>query len=257
MIPWEHLATATIPGEGIPGESHTLKLMRRGDEFSIMIGSNELMNSRRGGSEEALATLAAARIGGRPRVRVLIGGLGLGFTLRAATKAFGADAVIENAEIVPEVVDWARGPLAPVFGDCLADPRVTIIVEDIVSVIARTTGTYDAILLDVDNGPTGLTRPENDRLYGSIGLAAIHRSLRLGGVLLVWSASPDERFTPMLRRNGFDAESVIARDHGKRGIRHTIWVATRLDNNRKPTPAATTLPRGKGRPGSPPRRAPR
>ncbi len=256
MIPWEHLATAAIPGEGIPGEGHSLKLMRRGDEYSIMIGGNELMNSRRGGSEEAMARLAADRIGGRRRARVLIGGLGLGFTLRAALQAFGADAIIENAELVPEVVDWARGPLAPVFGDCLADLRVTIIVDDIVAVIARATGSYDAILLDVDNGPTGLTRPENDRLYGTHGLAAIHRALKPRGVLIVWSASPDQRFTPMLRRNGFEADSVIARDHGKRGIRHTLWVATRRDGGRPATPAAAA-PRPWARAGSPKRRPPR
>ncbi|MGV8841135.1 MAG: spermidine synthase [Bauldia sp.] len=253
MIPWEHLASAAIPGEGIPGEGHTLKLMRRGDEYSIMIGGNELMNSRRGGSEEAMARLAAERVGGRRRARVLIGGLGLGFTLRAALRAFGADAIIENAELVPEVVDWARGPLAPVFGDCLADARVKITVDDVGAVIAGAAAAYDAILLDVDNGPTGLTRPENDRLYGTQGLAAIRRALKPRGVLVVWSASPDQRFTPFLRRNGFDADSVIARDHGKRGIRHTLWVATRRDGDR-PAGAAAGVSRAAGGAGAPGRR---
>jgi len=256
MIPWEQLATAVIPGEGIPGESHLLKLKRRGDEYSIMVGANELMNSRRGGSEEAMASLAAERVGGRTRARVLIGGLGLGFTLRAALKAFREDAFIENAELVPEVVDWARGPLAPVFGTSLADPRVTITVDDIAAVIARAEASYDAILLDVDNGPTGLTRPENDRLYGTAGLAAIHRALTPRGVLIVWSASPDQRFTPMLRRNGFEADSVIARDNGKRGIRHTLWVATRRDGG-PPKAQSSAPPRPWARAGSHKRRPPR
>lgn len=222
MIPRELLATAAVPGGG--GE---LRLFRRGDEFTIMLGSDELMNSRRTGSEEALAAYAAEALGGRPKPRILIGGLGLGFTLRTALVAFGKDAAIDVAELVPEVVEWARGPLAGVFGDSLADPRTTIIVDDVAAVMAAASGRYDAILLDVDNGPAGLTRPQNDRLYGSLGLAAARRALRPRGVLVVWSAQADDRFTGMLRRAGYSAMMSSARNHNGRGAKHTIWIAKR------------------------------
>jgi spermidine synthase len=144
VIPWEHLDTAAVPGDG--GE---LRLMRRGAEYSIMAGPIELMNSRLSGSEEALATLAHERIGGRPKARVLIGGLGMGFTLRAALGVFGADAGIVVSEIVPAVIAWARGPLAVLHGDSLDDPRVAVREGDVAGLIAE--GGWDGILLDVDN----------------------------------------------------------------------------------------------------------
>lgn len=221
MIPWVHIDTATMPGGG--GE---LRLMRRGAEFSIMSGSIELMNSRLSGSEEALATLTAARLASRPAPRVLIGGLGMGFTLRAALAAFPATATIVVGELVPEVAAWARGPLAGVFGDCLDNPRVRIDVADVAELIAAAPRAYDAILLDVDNGPEGLSRAANDRLYDLNGLSAARRALSLGGVLAVWSSAPDARFTSRLRRAGFRVEEAPVRaSRTGRGARHMIWLA--------------------------------
>jgi spermidine synthase len=159
MLPWIHLETATAPG------GDTLRLLRRGDEFSIRLtGGNELMNSRLGGSEEALATLALRHLADRPAPRVLIGGLGMGFTLRAAQEVAPVDARIVVSEIVPELVDWAGRHMAPVFGTCLADPRVEVRIGDVGKVIRGSEGAFHAILLDVDNGPDGLTRAENDAL---------------------------------------------------------------------------------------------
>ena len=151
MIPWTLLDTAPIPGS--EGE---LRLKRRGAEFSITLGNIELMNSRLSGSEEALATLSCERIQARPQPRVLIGGLGMGFTLRAALTVLGVKARIVVAELIPAVVAWARGPMAEVFGASLTDPRVSIEEEDVGCLIRSGRSTYDAILLDVDNGPEGL-----------------------------------------------------------------------------------------------------
>jgi len=222
MLPWTKLATASIPG------GDELRLMRRGDEFSIRLGANELMNSRLGGSEEALATLACKKLDGRSRPRVLIGGLGMGFTLRAALAVFGADAAIEVAELVPEVIDWGRGEMAGLFGDSLSDPRVGLVARDVGELIRDGAGRYDAILLDVDNGPEGLSRKANDRLYDAAGLAATRAALRDGGVLALWSSGPDDDFTRRLRRSGFAVNEVPVRAVGKRGgSRHWIWLAVR------------------------------
>jgi spermidine synthase len=222
MIPWQHLDTAKVPGDD--GE---LKLMRRGTEYSIMAGPIELMNSRLSGSEEAMATLAFERIGGRPKARVLIGGLGMGFTLRAALAAFGPDARIVVAELVPAVVEWARGPLGELHGGSLDDPRVTLRLGDVGEAIGAEAAGYDAILLDVDNGPGGLSRKENDSLYGPAGLAAAKRALRPGGVLEVWSSTRDNGFTARLKRAGYAVEEIGVRAHKGRGARHVIWMATR------------------------------
>jgi spermidine synthase len=221
MIPLVLVDKAPIPGGG------ELRLMRRGDEFSITIGGNELMNSRRFGSEEALARLSAARLDGRSAPRILIGGLGMGFTLRAALAAFGADATFEVAELVPAVVAWATGPMAPLFGDSLRDRRVTIHETDVSAMISAGQGGYDGILLDVDNGPAGLTREANKGLYGRAGLAAAHAALRPGGVLALWSATPDERFAGRFRATGFAVEEIRARAGNGRGARHTIWIGKR------------------------------
>lgn len=202
--------------------------MRRGHEFSIRIDGAELMNSRLSGSEEALATLAVAQISARPAPRVLIGGLGMGFTLRAAQAATGPGARLVVAEIVPELVAWARGPLAGLFGDSLADPRLDLRTADVAEIIHERAVPYDAILLDVDNGPESLTRPANDALYGEGGLRAAHRALAPGGVLAVWSAAPDNAFTRRLRRCAFEAEVIPVRaSRTRRGARHTIWLAVR------------------------------
>ncbi|TXJ19300.1 MAG: spermidine synthase [Afipia sp.] len=222
MIPWNLLGTAQIPGGG------ELRLLRRGTEFSIKLGQNELMNSRLSGSEEALATLTCERLTERKQPRLLIGGLGMGFTLRAALSRLGADASIVVAELVPEVVAWARGPMAEVFGDSLSDPRVSIREMDVGLLMRAERSAYDAILLDVDNGPEGLSREANDALYNTSGLAMAHAALRPGGVLAVWSSGPDPRFTQRLMKAGFDVDEKKTRASRKGGgARHVIWIATR------------------------------
>lgn len=222
MIPWTHLDTATMPDGG--GE---LRLMRRGEEFSIMSGGIELMNSRLSGSEEALASLACERLAGRPDLHLLIGGFGMGFTLRAALAALPPGGRVTVAELVPEVIAWARGPMAHLSGACLQDPRLTLVEGDVVAPIRAALGAYDAILLDVDNGPEGLSRKANDRLYAHEGLLAARRALRPGGLLAVWSSAPSEAFTRRLRKAGYQAEEVRVRaTGGRRGARHVIWLAT-------------------------------
>jgi len=223
MIPWVKLDTARVPGAD--GE---LRLMRRGTEFSIMLGANELMNSRLSGSEAALATLACKKIETVTRPHLLIGGLGMGFTLRAALAVLGPDARIDVAELVPAVVAWARGPMAEIFGGCLDDPRVRIKEEDVLKAIRTHKGAFDAILLDVDNGPEGLTRSGNDALYDLKGLRSSHAALRPGGVLAVWSSGPNAAFSKRLRSAGFDVNEVTVRATGKGGgARHVIWIAAR------------------------------
>ena len=219
MIPWETLDTASIPGG-----AETLRLKRRGAEFSIMLGSNELMNSRLSGSEEALARLTIERLAA-PSPRVLIGGLGLGFTLRAALPLLPPAARVTVAELVPAVVAWARGPLAALHGDSLDDPRVTIVEDDVGRAIRAAEPKLDAILLDVDNGPEGLSRAGNDALYSAAGLAAALAALAPGGVFSVWSAGPDVNFTRRLRAAGLTVEEIAVRaGTTKRRARHVIWL---------------------------------
>ena len=222
MIPWRHLDTAEVPDGG--GE---LRLMQRGSEFSIMAGATSLMTSHRSGSEQTLATLACERIKGRHRPRVLIGGLGMGFTLRAALAALGSEASIVVAELVPAVVSWAKGPMAEIFGNSLADPRLHIEEMDVAKVIASGSSAYDAILLDVDNGPEGLTRKANDRVYDLEGLRAARAALRPRGILATWSSGPNRAFAQRLRKTGFALEEIKARANGARGgAWHIIWLAT-------------------------------
>jgi spermidine synthase len=202
--------------------------MRRGSEFAIKLGSNELMNSRLTATEQALATLACDRIKTRTAPKILVGGLGMGFTLRAALIVLGRQAQIEVAELVPAVVAWARGPMAELFGDSLVDPRVTIRETDVVDLIRAPGADYDAILLDVDNGPNGIVRKANDRLYDVNGLAAAHKALKQGGVLAVWSSADDAKFTARLRKSAFDVTENAVRAKGPQGrAQHFIWVATR------------------------------
>lgn len=228
MIPWTLLDTAQVPGGG------ELRLMRRGTEFSIKLGQNELMNSRLSGSEQALATLACERLQGCNKPRLLIGGLGMGFTLRAALSVLGADARVVVAELVPEVVAWARGPMVDICGTSLTDARVSIREKDVGLLMRNERAAFDAILLDVDNGPEGLSRDANDALYSKSGLAAAYAALRSGGVLAVWSSGPSARFTQRLVRAGFDVEEINTRANGKRGgARHVIWIATRLERSGK------------------------
>lgn len=222
MKPRQLVGTALVPG----GEP--LRLFRRDDDLMIVLGNNELMNSRMSGSEIALAQMSCARLAGRAAPHLLIGGYGMGFTLRAALAALPARASLTLAELVPEVIAWARGPMAELADGCLDDPRVTVALEDVAALIARARGKYDAILLDVDNGPDGLVRPQNDRLYSAAGLAAARAALKPGGILAVWSAAADPAFARRLEQSGFavDEVEVRARSNGK-GPRHTIWLAER------------------------------
>ena len=223
MIPWLQIDTARVPGADVE-----LRLMRRGAEFSMMLGQNELMNSRLSGSEEALATLACRSIEAVKRPNLLIGGLGMGFTLRAALAVLGPDARITVAELVPAVIAWARGPMASIFADSLDDPRASILSADVIEVIQSHASAFDAILLDVDNGPEGLIRKANDALYDLKGLKAVRRALRRGGVLAVWSSGPHPLFSKRLRDAGFDVDEVAVRATAeRRGARHVIWFATK------------------------------
>ncbi len=220
LIPRVLLDTAFIPGS-----KDTLRLIQRGNEFSIMLGGNELMNSRLSGSEEALATLACARILPRPNARILIGGLGMGFTLRAALSVLDDEAEVVVAELVPAVVAWAKGPMAEHHGDSLSDPRTHIVTDDVAKLIRGGSDGYDAILLDVDNGPDGLTKNANDHLYSADGLARARAALRPHGVLAIWSAAPDKSFAARFRSSGFDVDEVSVRaNKGKSGAHHVIWL---------------------------------
>lgn len=220
MIVRELLGTAYVPG----GEE--LRLYSHGQDFIIALGRNELMSTRMRGSEEALATMTLDRLSA-PAPHLLVGGYGMGFTLRAALAA-RPRARVTVAELVPEIVAWARGPMAALTAGCLDDPRVTLAMVDVGDMIATESGGYDAILLDVDNGPDGLVRAANDRLYSREGLAEARAALRPGGVLAVWSAGKDPAFSKRLRFGGFAVEEVEvrARANGK-GPRHTIWFARR------------------------------
>ncbi|TPM37849.1 hypothetical protein [Mesorhizobium sp. B2-3-4] len=221
MIPWIQLDSAKTPDGG-----QELRLKRRGSEFSIMLGTNELMNSRLSGSEEALAKLSCQRVAGHLQPRILIGGLGMGFTLRAALAELGGNAEITVAELVPAVVAWARGPMAEAFGGCLDDPRLTIRETDVGQMIRSEPSAWDAILLDVDNGPEGIVHKGNDALYSLAGLSAARAALKPGGVLAVWSQGPDAGFVRRLKQAGFAVDEVHTRANGKRGARHVIWLAT-------------------------------
>ncbi len=218
MQPRELISTAQITG----GED--LRVVRRGGDYMIVLGGNELMSSRQSGSEEALALMTIERLRDAKTAHLLIGGYGMGFTLRAALGALGPEARVDVAELVPEIIDWARGPMQHLTAGCLDDPRVRIIIGDVADAISA--ARYDAILLDVDNGPDGLTRAENDRLYSSRGLTAAKAALKPGGVLAIWSAWPDAAFTRRLKHAGFNVEEsqVRARANGI-GARHVIWFA--------------------------------
>ena len=223
MIPWKLLDSAQVPEWG-----EKLHLYQRGGEFSIRVDSRELMNSRAYGSEGALADLACVRIAHRPCPRVLIGGLGMGYTTAAALHRLGADGQVVVAELVPAVVAWNRGPLADLAGHPLQDERVTVREVDVAQILRGTREAYDAILLDVDNGPEGLARKDNDWLYARPGLEAAHAALRPAGVLAVWSSAPHQVFVQRLRHVGFSVEElhVPARDASK-GRRHIVWLAGR------------------------------
>ena len=222
MTPVEQIDVAEVPG-GPP-----LRLATHAGHFIIMLERNELMSSRMSGSEAALGRMTCERLARPADARFLIGGYGMGFTLRAVLAELGPKAHVTVAELVPKIIDWARGPMQTLTGDCLEDPRVEIRIGDVAKVIGGSNAAYDAILLDVDNGPDGLTRADNDVIYTPAGLANARKALRGGGILAVWSAGPDAAFTRRLKQAGFavDEVRVRARENGK-GPMHHIWFAQR------------------------------
>ena len=223
MIPWEPLDSTQVPGDG-----QEISLHRRDKEFSIRVAGVELMNSRVYGSEEALSELACAKIKDRSKARVLIGGLGMGYTVSSALGKLGAKAQIIVAELVPAVVDWNKTYLSHLAGHPLKDRRVTVKVMDVAQILRTERSAYDAIMLDVDNGPDALTSKDNDWLYAQSGIGAAYAALRPYGVLSVWSAGTDTAFIKRLRRAGFKVEEHRVRARGARGGSHyTVWLATR------------------------------
>jgi len=221
MIPWKLLSTTTTPDK--KGE---LKLFERDGDYSIQVDGQELMNSRMFGSEKKLAELSCCEIAHRKKAAVLIGGLGMGYTLSAALETLSPDADIIVSELIPAVVEWNREVLGGLADHPLKDARVSVRVEDVVPIIKNSKSAFDAILLDVDNGPDSLTHEGNDRLYSLTGLTMIKRALRPGGVVAIWSASADTAFTQKLMRASFQVteKRVRARINNK-GPMHTIWIA--------------------------------
>lgn len=216
------LDTAPIPNNG-----GALCLFEYGEDFVIKLEGGkggQLMNTRMHGSEDALAAIPCKRIAARAGARVLIGGLGMGFTLASALQHLGADAEVQVAELVPGVIEWNRGPLGAKAGNPLQDPRARVLNEDVAKILQAEPKGFDAIMLDVDNGPEGLTHSANNWLYSLDGLSACARALRPRGMLTVWSASADRQFSNRLAKAGFKTEEVQVFAHGNRGARHTIWV---------------------------------
>lgn len=226
MIPWQLLDSAPVPDS-----TGTLHLYQRGKEFSIRVDRLELMNSRVHGSEDALAEMACAGIAERAAARVLIGGLGMGFTVAAALERLRDDAEIVVAELSPAVVAWNRGPLMDLAGRPLESNRVTVREVDVAQILRTVSASFDAILLDVDNGPEALTRRSNRWLYGQSGLAAAWKALRPGGVLGIWSVGPNQPFAERLRQSGYVVEESRVRARAtNKGAWHTIWIAKRDAN---------------------------
>jgi spermidine synthase len=218
MKPWKVIDRAPAPGGG------ELVLQQRGEEFAIRVNGRELMSSRQHGSEEKMAEVACAGLAGK-RPRVLVGGLGLGYTVRAALDRLPPGAEVVVSELVPAVVSWNQGVLAPLAGRPLEDARVKVETRDVGELLREADGSYDAVLLDVDNGPEALTQEQNRWLYGERGLATIRRALESRGVVVVWSASPDQLFANRLKRAGFDTEVVETPARGKGGgPLHTLFI---------------------------------
>ena len=212
----------------IPGNVGTILLLKRGPAFILRVHDTELMTSEVHASEDALAHLVCARLKHLEAPTLLIGGLGMGFTLAAALADTGPQAKVVVAELIGQVVEWNRGPLAPLAGHPLKDPRVSLRAGDVAMVLQTELAEFDAVLLDVDNGPEGLTRDSNDWLYSNEGLAAAHSALRPGGILAVWSSAPERSFAMRLRKIGFAAEEVrIPADPENPAERHTIWLAVK------------------------------
>lgn len=221
MIPWKLLGSSRTPNT-----KSMLKLYQRDAEYSIRVNGMELMNSRVFGSEKMLAELSCGEIADRKNASVLIGGLGMGYTLSAALRSLQDDADVLLVELIPAVVEWNQGVLGSLADYPLEDSRVTVRVDDVVHVISHGKSTFDAILLDIDNGPDSLTQDENATLYSLSGLSMIHRALRTGGVVAVWSASPDAGFKKKLKQSSFHViEKKVRGRAQKKGPIHTIWIA--------------------------------
>jgi spermidine synthase len=221
MTPW----TLVEAHEDDDGMLH--ELYRRGEHYSIWVGGHLLMNSRVHGSERALAELTLDALGERPRARVLVGGLGFGYTLAAALARLEASASALVAEVSSAVIRWNRELLGTLNGGALDDERVGVFEGDICELVRSRTETFDAILLDVDNGPRAVARTSNGYLYSPEGLAALRASLRPNGVLAVWSAGPEVSFSERLRASGFDVVLHRVQSHAARTReRHFVWVAT-------------------------------
>lgn len=222
MRHWTQLAVAPIPGS-----DKTLALYRGKDDFHIKIsGGLELMNTRKHGSEDALGSLPCQRLQNPEAAKVLIGGLGMGFTLAAVLAHVGAKAEVIVAELIPEVVEWNRGPLGEVSGYPLNDPRTDVRITDVADLLRAKTMRYDVIALDVDNGPQGLTKSSNDWLYSSTGINTARRALSENGILAYWSADLDPTFHKRLSRCGLRVEQVKVAAHGNKGPKHTLWLAS-------------------------------
>jgi len=212
-------------GQAISLDNTVIKLMRRGDEYILLADGAILMSSRMHGSEEALATFACPRARRLERPSVLIGGLGMGFTLRATLDVLPPGASIVVAELLPAVVEWNRGPLGHLAGHPLNDKRVQVITVDIFATLSSHPGRFDAVLLDVDNGPAAFTAAKNAGLYDKGGIAAAHAALKTEGVLAVWAARDDRKFEQRLRESGFDVQVQRPRGRLKKdGPRHSIFL---------------------------------
>jgi spermidine synthase len=219
MKPVELLGRTRTP------EGEEMTLTRHGSEYVILASGQSLMSSRMHGSEEALATFACGRARTLEAPSVLVGGLGMGFTLRATLDLLPPGATVVVSELVPAVVDWNRGPLGPLARHPLKDRRVVVDVNDVATTLRTSPGRFDAVLLDVDNGPAAFTASHNAGLYDDRGLAAVRASLKPGGVLAVWSSREDRRFEQRLRYGGFDVTVERVRGRLKKGgPRHTIFL---------------------------------
>ncbi|SDS59519.1 Spermine/spermidine synthase [Halopseudomonas sabulinigri] len=214
----------------IPGTADALCLFEYGDDFVIKIQGGkggQLMNTRTHGSEDALAAIPCRTLSSKADARVLIGGLGMGFTLAAALQHLARNAEVVVAELVPGVIEWNRGALGEKSGKPLSDPRTRVVNQDVAELLTSESAGFDAIMLDVDNGPEGLTQKSNSWLYSPGGLEACARALRPKGTLAVWSASADRAFSQRLSKAGFKAREEQVYAHGNSGTRHTIWIAQR------------------------------
>ena len=222
MVPWVELGKAQIPNNG--GE---LKFSQRGEEFSIRLSGirGELMNSRVYNSEKELSRLGCAHVKSSKQAHVLVGGLGMGYTLAAALDMLNSNAQVTVAELIPEVVTWNRGPLGDCAGNPLKDPRTNVHIGDVKTLLLSHQPTFDAILLDIDNGPEGLTQSDNNWIYSLAGLQDINKMLRPKGVLAIWSAGPDQLFTVRLKKAGFEVNTQVVRARPGKGSKHTIFLA--------------------------------